>query len=187
MSSIIIKYAIEGTTDLAPANFVIPAENSPTAIAVGETATLNFAADGVYFTIMPLAAKVTVENATRVSWTCKTPFTNATLVINNVVDPEADVIVTVPVKVKLAPQQITKPFLLQTVAPIDTRLVLTKKEMREALDTYQPEIYFALCKDDGQFYIYNKANPVNEETGKFIVNTNNNISFNITVDGGVIE
>jgi hypothetical protein len=52
-------------------------------------------------------------------------------------------------------------------APVDTRLVLTKKEMREANDNYLPDTYFALCKDEGHFYLYNKNSEPNEITGKF--------------------
>ncbi len=39
--------------------------------------------------------------------------------------------------------------------------------MREANDTYLPDTYFALCKDEGHFYLYNKYNEPNEETGKY--------------------
>lgn len=188
MSSIIIKPIIDGnsSTPLSPAKFIFLTEDSPTAIAVGETATLNFTADGVYFQFLPLAAKVVVENATRVSWKSVTPFTAATLVIKDVVDPTADVIITISVKVKLAPQQVTKPFLIQTGAPVDTRLVLTKHEMKNVVDTYQPEVYFALCKDDGHFYLYNKRAEISEETGKFNLITDSFASYIINIDGGEI-
>jgi hypothetical protein len=188
MSSIIIKPIIDGSTStpLSPAKFILPTKDSPTAIAVGETATLSFTADGVYFQFLPLATKVVVENATRVSWKSVTPFTAATLVIKDVVDPNADVIITIAVKVKLAPQQVTKPFLIQAGVPVDTRLVLTKYEMRNVVDTYQPEVYFALCKDDGHFYLYNKQAEVSEETGKFTLITDSFKPYNITIDGGEI-
>jgi hypothetical protein len=68
-------------------------------------------------------------------------------------------------------------------APVDTRLVLTKKEMLEVNDLYQPEVYFALCKDDGHFYLYNKNIKGNSETGKFTVITE---VIEATVDGGEI-
>jgi hypothetical protein len=188
MSSIIIKSIIDGnsSTPLSPAKFIIPTEDSPTAIAVGETATLNLIADGVYFQFLPLATKVTVENATRVSWKAIAPFTAATLVISDVVDPEADVVITIAVKVKLAPQQVTKPFLIQAGAPVDTRLVLTKYEMRNTVDTYQPEVYFALCKDDGHFYLYSKTAEISEETGKFTLITDSFKPYIINIDGGEI-
>lgn len=188
MSSIIIKPTIDGnsSTPLSPAKFIIPTEDSPTAIAVGETVTLNFIADGVYFQFFPLATKVIVENATRVSWKSVTPFTTATLVISDVVDPDADVIITIAVKVKLAPQQVTKPFLIQAGAPVDTRLVLTKCEMRNTVDTYQPDVYFALCKDDGHFYLYSKQAEISEETGKFTLITDSFKPYIINIDGGEI-
>ena len=188
MSSIIIKSIIDGNTStpLSPAKFILPTEDSPTAIAVGESATLNFTADGVYFQFLPLATKVVVENATKVSWKSITPFTAATLTIKDVVDPDADVIITIAVKVKLAPQQVTKPFLIQASAPVDTRLVLSKYEMRNMEDTYQPETYFALCKDDGHFYLYNKKTEPNEFTGKYTL-ISDIVESNIkSIDGGEI-
>lgn len=188
MSSIIIKPIIDGnsSTPLSPAKFIIPTEDSPTAIAVGETVTLNFIADGVYFQFFPLATKVEVENATRVSWQSVAPFTAGTLVISDVVDPDADVVITIAVKVKLAPQRVTKPFLIQAGAPVDTRLVLTKHEMRNTVDTYQPEVYFALCKDDGHFYLYSKQAESSEETGKFTLITDSFKPYIINIDGGEI-
>ena len=188
MSSIIIKPIIDGNTStpLSPARFILPTEDSPTAIAVGESATLNFTADGVYFQFLPLATKVVVENATRVSWKSVTPFTAATLVISDVVNPDADVVITIAVKVKLAPQQVTKPFLIQAGVPVDTRLVLTKYEMKNVVDTYQPEVYFALCKDDGHFYLYNKAAAISEETGKFTLITDVIEHTIKSIDGGEI-
>lgn len=186
MSAIIINYTVDGITPLKPITYVLPAATNPATIVAGESATLNFAADGIYFTILPLKAKVLVENATLSSWTCKTPFTSATAVITGVVDPEADVIITIPVKVKTAPQQVTKPFLVQASVPIDTRLVLTKKEMKEANDTYLPDAYFALCKDEGHFYMYNKNAIPNEETGKYVLITDI-VEYNIkAIDGGEI-
>jgi hypothetical protein len=55
-------------------------------------------------------------------------------------------------------------------------------------DTYQPDVYFALCKDDGHFYLYNKNNEPNSEVGKFrkitdVLNMNN---FDAIIDGGEI-
>lgn len=186
MSSIIINYTVDGTTPLKPITYVLPAVTNQTTITAGESATLNFTADGIYFTILPLKTKVLVENATLSSWTCKTPFTSATAVITDVVDPEIDVIITIPVKVKTAPQQVTKPFLVQASVPIDTRLVLTKKEMKEANDNYLPETYFALCKDDSHFYLYNKSAIANEETGKYTLITDV-IEYNIkSIDAGEI-
>ena len=88
--------------------------------------------------------------------------------------------------VENAPQLVSKPFLYQIPTPVDTRLVLTKQEMREAEDNYLPNTYFALCKDEGHFYLYNKNNEPNEETGKFTLITDV-VEINIKgLDGGEI-
>ena len=71
-------------------------------------------------------------------------------------------------------------------APVDTRLVLTKKEMKEANDNYLPDTYFALCKDEGHFYLYNKKNESNEETGKFTLITEVVETYIDKFDGGEI-
>lgn len=61
-----------------------------------------------------------------------------------------------------------------TVVPIDSRLVLTKQEMKNEKfnDDKQtpiaiPDNYFCLCKTDSKLYIYNKNNAASPETGKF--------------------
>jgi hypothetical protein len=43
--------------------------------------------------------------------------------------------------------------------------------MLEMHDDNMPNTYFALCKDDGHFYLYNKGIEVSEETGKFRIIT----------------
>ena len=183
MSSIIIKYTVDGETPLTVAQYVLQAESNPTTLDAGETATLKFLADGLYFMLIPLKTKVVVENATLVSWVCKTPFSEGTLTIDSVVDPAADIIITIPTKVKTAPQLVTKPFLIKMAAPLDTRLVLTKKEMRAIVDSHMPEVYFALCSDDGKFYIYHKnTDVISEDTGKFILIDDTVYS----VDGGEV-
>lgn len=185
MSAIIINYAVDGSTPLKAATYVLPANDNPAAIAAGESVTLNFTADGTYFTILPVSAKVIVENATLSSWTCLKPFTAASAIITNVVDPEADVTITIPVKVKTAPQQVIKPFFVQATTPIDTRLVLSKTEMKNAIDTYLPDVYFALCKDDGHFYLYNKQMEPNELTGRYTLITDA-VEGMIHIDGGEV-
>lgn len=53
---------------------------------------------------------------------------------------------------------------------IDKRLVLTKTEMLTAEDDYfLPDIYFAFCPDDNQWYAYNIDNDIDTETGKYRV------------------
>jgi hypothetical protein len=186
MSSIIINYAVEGESSLAAAKYVLQADSNPTSIVANESVVLDFIADGLYFMLMPLKAKVIVENASLVSWACKSPFNLGTLTISNVVDDSVDVIVTIPVKVKIAPQSVTKPFLFQVASPADTRMILTKAEMKSMAATYMPEVYFALCKDDGHFYLYNKANAIDEETGRFTIITDFIEKTIKVVDGGEI-
>ena len=51
--------------------------------------------------------------------------------------------------------------------PIDTRILLTKEEMKNINQNIMPDIYFALCKDDEKLYLYNKNNSFNDITGYF--------------------
>lgn len=54
--------------------------------------------------------------------------------------------------------------------PIDTRIVLTKAEMLATNDNVMPVTYFAICSDDGGFYLYNKnINDIDldPDTGKY--------------------
>ena len=179
--SITINMIASGTTPLDITKYVLSAKDNPKTLEANSSVTLNFKADGLYFTLVPIkTAAVTVNNATIESWTCKTPFTEATLVISN---PTADVVINITGKVKVVPQLVTKPFLLQMAAPVDTRLILTKEEMRTVEDKYMPEVYFALCKDDGRFYLYSKnSSVVDEETGLFML-IENTIS---EIDGGEV-
>lgn len=59
-------------------------------------------------------------------------------------------------------------FLLNASSPLDYRQVLTKQQMLSAEDYGMPDVYFAICKDDGKFYLYNKSNISNSDTGKFV-------------------
>lgn len=63
--------------------------------------------------------------------------------------------------------KVNSSFLVQAPAPIDTRLTLTKAQMLTTNDNLMPSVYFALCIDDNAFYLYSKANTVDEHTGKF--------------------
>ena len=61
-------------------------------------------------------------------------------------------------------------FDILSKAPVDVRLVLTKEQMLDSGETLKkvmPEKYFAVCKDDGEFYIYDKLGEFSEETGYF--------------------
>lgn len=178
-----IKTQNDATSTVLPANYVYGLDTNPATIEEGGSATLDFVADGVYF--MFLRAKglaIKASGATVTSWTSLEPYTNGQLVISN---PTDNVVINLIIKVGAIPQEITRPFLFKKNFPVDTRLVLTKKEMVNADDSYLPETYFALCKDDGQFYIYNKnATAVNEETGKYTIITNI-VEDNIkSIDGG---
>ena len=59
-------------------------------------------------------------------------------------------------------------FLLNASSPLDYRQVLTKQQMLSVEDYGMPDVYFAICKDDGKFYLYNKSNISNSDTGKFV-------------------
>lgn len=54
-----------------------------------------------------------------------------------------------------------------TADPIETRLVLTKEQMIAIKDEQMPSVYFAICSDDGNFYLYNKANEIDKLTGRY--------------------
>lgn len=58
-------------------------------------------------------------------------------------------------------------FNVQTNLALDERMVLTTEEMLNMNDNIMPEVYMATNKDDGQFYLYNKANEIDAATGKF--------------------
>lgn len=180
--SIKINFEISGeTTPLLPEEYILGAETNPTSINDGETLKLNFKADGMYFT-MKGRKGASATGATLV-WSCANPYTDAEITLSNAT---ADVEIVIVAVVKTAPQVVSKPFLYQITAPVDTRLVLSKKGMREANDNYLPDIYFALCKDDGHFYLYNKNNEVNEETGKFRLIVDEVVEQIISIDGGEI-
>lgn len=51
--------------------------------------------------------------------------------------------------------------------PIDGRILLSKEEMYRIDDNILPEKYFAICKEDGRLYLYNKTNVTIPEVGKF--------------------
>jgi len=63
--------------------------------------------------------------------------------------------------------QIVQGFNVSTRDPVDNRILLSKDEMTRVNDNQMPEKYLAMCKDDGNIYVYDKANEVDETTGKF--------------------
>lgn len=56
-----------------------------------------------------------------------------------------------------------------TKAAVDRRILLTKQEMKNAFTLFPllPDVYFAVCSDDGKLYLYNSATTPSAETGKF--------------------
>ena len=58
-------------------------------------------------------------------------------------------------------------FKVSSSEPMDARILLTKEEMKNINQNIMPDIYFALCKDDGKLYLYNKNNSFNDVTGYF--------------------
>lgn len=55
--------------------------------------------------------------------------------------------------------------------PIDGRILLSSSEMKEIADYLLPDKYFAICRDDGKLYLYDKSNVITEDSsigyGKF--------------------
>ena len=60
-------------------------------------------------------------------------------------------------------------FEITSKQPIDTRILLKKTAMLSINDNIMPIKYFAICVDDGKFYLYDKSNEVDPETGKLRV------------------
>jgi hypothetical protein len=174
-----VKFTNSGdTTPLLASDYILADAENPSSVEEGGSATLKFKADGTYFLFKRRnGASYTGASG---SWACSTDLTEATITLTNIT---SDVTVDIIAVVSIAPQLVSKPFLYQLAAPVDTRLVLTKSEMKAANDKYLPDMYFALCKDDGKFYIYHKnTDIINEETGKFILIDNAIYS----IDGGEV-
>ena len=57
---------------------------------------------------------------------------------------------------------------ITTASAVDKRIYLTKAEMLTAEDNLNlPDVYLAVCPDDGKLYLYNVTNEASAETGKF--------------------
>lgn len=56
---------------------------------------------------------------------------------------------------------------ITTIEAVDSRILLTKEQMKNITDAKMPEKYFCICLDDSNLYIYNKSATPNEVTGKF--------------------
>ena len=69
--------------------------------------------------------------------------------------------------------QLPQGFKINGRDAIDVRLILSKAEMLTINDNIMPNVYFAICKDDGKMYIYNKSNEsssISKEEGNAIIN-----------------
>lgn len=64
--------------------------------------------------------------------------------------------------------KVSQPFQRTSSNPIDETLTLTKAQMLTVNDNLMPNKYFTICQDDGFIYIYDKSNPADPETGKFL-------------------
>ena len=56
---------------------------------------------------------------------------------------------------------------ITTNEAVDSRILLTKEQMKNIADAKMPDKYFCICLDDSNLYIYNKNATPNEVTGKF--------------------
>ena len=56
---------------------------------------------------------------------------------------------------------------ITTNEAVDSRILLTKEQMKNIADAKMPDKYFCICLDDSNLYIYNKSAIPNEVTGKF--------------------
>lgn len=56
---------------------------------------------------------------------------------------------------------------ITTIEAVDSRILLTKEQMKNMVDAKMPDKYFCICLDDSNLYIYNKSATPNEVTGKF--------------------
>ena len=56
---------------------------------------------------------------------------------------------------------------ITTNEAVDSRILLTKEQMKNIADAKMPEKYFCICLDDSNLYIYNKSAAPNEVTGRF--------------------
>lgn len=84
---------------------------------------------------------------------------------------------------------IVQGFKVMTRDAIDNRIVLSKSEMRSIDDNQMPDKYFAICKDDGMLYLYDKTRELSEipdddteSTGKFTMFSSGKIE-SISVNG----
>lgn len=187
------------TSDLDMLKYVKCVETDPIFDENG-TLTLNFKADGLYFTLFDkkltsfslkeASNKLTKSNCAFTVLAGSndgTATTHIRLVIQKLnVSDNVDLTLTIKVGVNYQPLVIERPYLITKAFPVDTRLILTKEEMVATVEDTMPDIYFTLCKDDGHFYLYNKAAEKNDITGKFTLITDHVEKTIQSLDGGEI-
>lgn len=83
--------------------------------------------------------------------------------------------------------KIVQGFKLSTRDAVDNRILLTKAEMKAVNDNQMPDMYFAICKDDGCLYLYDKSRVLtgDEETGKYTLFSAGLIE-SISINGSII-
>jgi hypothetical protein len=60
----------------------------------------------------------------------------------------------------------------EKIADIIKYKTMTKEQMLNVIDDEMPDSCSTFCSDDNNFYIYNKTNEANAETGKFVIYEN---------------
>lgn len=58
-------------------------------------------------------------------------------------------------------------FSPETAEPIDSRILLTKEDMKSMNDNIMSDTYLSVDIDTGDIYLYSKTNTEDPETGKF--------------------
>ena len=92
----------------------------------------------------------------------------------------------------MAYQRFRNGFEVQTASAIDKRVKLTKAQMATAdQDFMMPEVYFAICEDDGRLYIYDENNELDQDLGRFrpvdeTLTDIHEIIDSLELDGGLI-
>lgn len=80
-------------------------------------------------------------------------------------------------------------FRLSTRDPVDARLLMSKKEMRDVNDNLMPEKYFTICRENGLLYTYDKSRTKEQigatDTGKFTLVNSAKIDA-VTIDGEML-
>ena len=75
---------------------------------------------------------------------------------------------------------------ITTIEAVDSRILLTKEQMKNMVDAKMRKKYLCICLDDNNLYIYNKDATPNEVTGKFTSFNSDSITSEdeLHLDGG---